>query len=217
MTASTFSWQGHELPYLAHPYNRTAQNERAIEIPIALAWLAEQMLPEDTVLEVGNVLSHYLDVPLHRTVLDRYGVDDTGARGVELDQVEALDVFDWVQPADLIVSISTLEHVRWDRPEEKIPGGSFAAIAHLRALLRPQGRMLVTIPLGCNPPLDRLLLAEDGNLADVLRCSTLVRVPEGLHPVPEATWVETDRPTVAPYNRAPWWGANAVWIGDWVA
>ena len=56
------------LQLFDHPYNTTILNERAVEIPVVMAWLYRGD-PLGDVLEVGNVLQHYgdvLDVPTRR-------------------------------------------------------------------------------------------------------------------------------------------------------
>ncbi len=63
-------------------------------------------------------------------------------------------------PYDLIVSISTLEHVGWDE-EPKDPGKILRAVANLASLLAPGGRMVVTLPLGYNPEMDALLARNE--------------------------------------------------------
>jgi hypothetical protein len=132
--------------YFAHPYNATWRNERAVEIPLAREFLAR--FPGGVGLEVGNVMSHY--GPIRHTVLDKYEADP---------RVVAVDVVDFHPPQrfDYILSISTLEHVGRDEvPCE--PEKSPRALAHLRALVQPDGRLFVTCPLGYNPALDRAVL-----------------------------------------------------------
>src|SRR5262245_21627467 len=48
------------LPYFRHRYNMTWRNERCIEIPIAQEFLNRHK--GKRVLEIGNVLSHYLPI-----------------------------------------------------------------------------------------------------------------------------------------------------------
>lgn len=191
MAALTFTWWGAELPLLDHAYNSTALNERAVEVPVAASWLEAG----GRTLEVGNVLGHYGVGPARR-VVDRYEV----ALGVE-----NVDVFDVAGEYDQIVSVSTLEHVRWDEPLERVAGESAAAVLHLVGLLAAGGRMLVTVPTGWNEPLDEWLL--DGPEGCVRAC-TLVREGNG--------WVQTSKPVARPYGATQPW-AEAVWIGEWCA
>jgi SAM-dependent methyltransferase len=54
---------------------------------------------------------------------------------------------------DLIVSISTLEHIGHDE-DVREPDKPARTVSHLRTLLRPGGKLLITFPLGHNPQLD---------------------------------------------------------------
>jgi 2-polyprenyl-3-methyl-5-hydroxy-6-metoxy-1,4-benzoquinol methylase len=60
-------------------------------------------------------------------------------------------------PFDLIISISTLEHVGWDeRPRD--PEKVLRAIDNLKKLVKPGGKLVVSMPLAYHPPLDRALV-----------------------------------------------------------
>jgi cyclopropane fatty-acyl-phospholipid synthase-like methyltransferase len=109
------------------------------------------------VLEIGNVLSHY-DKSLAHAVVDRY-------ERLSRDNAFAEDAETFAQspPYDLIVSISTFEHVGHDdvpRDEEKI----LRTMLHLRSLLSPHGSLVFTAPIGYSPSLDRLIDDGDGFL-----------------------------------------------------
>jgi hypothetical protein len=139
-----FRYDGRNWPYFWHRYNMTWRNERAIEIPIA--WDAVQEARGKRILEVGNVLSHYFT--FEHDVLDKYE---------RVPGVVNLDVVDFkpTAPYDLIISISTLEHVGWDeqRDASKIP----RAIEAMTSWLAPGGKLLVTVPMGYNDDLDEHL------------------------------------------------------------
>ena len=62
---------------------------------------------------------------------------------------------------DLIISISTLEHVGLDE-DVLDPAKPGRAIEMLKDLLAPGGRLWVTVPVGYNPDLDAQL--RDGSL-----------------------------------------------------
>jgi hypothetical protein len=145
----TFCFEGATYPCFFHSYNLTWSNERAVEIPIVRARIAEVRAanPAARVLEVGSVLPHY--GPVAHPVLDKF---ETGPGVINEDVVS----YRSPAPLDLIVSISTLEHVGWDE-EPKDPGKIPRAIANLAGQLAPGGTMLVTLPLGYNPDLDALL------------------------------------------------------------
>jgi SAM-dependent methyltransferase len=57
---------------------------------------------------------------------------------------------------DLIVAISTLEHVGWDE-SPRDPGKAVRAIEVLRSLLAPDGLLAVTVPVGYNTAFDASL------------------------------------------------------------
>lgn len=183
-----FTWKGEPLTYLDHPYNSTLLNERAIEVPIAQRWLADRA---GDGVEVGNVLGHYL--PVNHRVVDLYE-DAPG--------VEQVDVFDLTGPADWVLAISTLEHVRWDYDEVRDPEGAAAACRHLVSLLAPGGAMLVTVPIGQNPCLDAAIM--DGHLHASVETTALYD---------ETGWTFTSERVWRPLRERHWPGA--VWIGEW--
>lgn len=189
LASAQFEWWGHPLPYFDHPYNTTALNERAVEIPIAMHWLRGRT---GRGLEVGNVLGHY-GFRGHR-VVDRY----ERAPGVE-----HLDVFEIDGSYRWVVSISTVEHVRWDEPGDRCEAGSVDALTHLRALVAPGGGLLVTVPLGHHPALDAYLFGGD---TGARRACTLVRGLDG--------WRQTESLTWRPYGQETAW-AGSVWVGEW--
>jgi SAM-dependent methyltransferase len=137
--------RGVDYRYFYHAYNETYRNERAVEIP--LLWPIVQRLPPEQVLEVGNVLSHYFST--------RHDVVDKYERAPRVQNVDVVDFFP-TRSYDLIVSISTLEHVGFDeQPPE--PSKPLRAIRHLQRCLSPRGRLVITLPIGANPHLDRML------------------------------------------------------------
>ncbi len=140
-----FVFNGKRYSYFHHPYNFTWLNERCVEIPIARDIMSQYHGKK--ILEVGNVLSRY-DSTLTHTVVDKY---ETSSRPNYY--VEDAETFTAGAPYDLIISISTLEHVGWDetpRDPEKIG----RTIKHLRGLLSEKGRLFFTAPVGYSPPLN---------------------------------------------------------------
>lgn len=182
----SFEWWGRELPYLDHPYNTTILNERAVEVPIALAFI--DRCSGDGV-EVGNVLAHY--GPITHRVVDRWK---------QAPGVENIDVFDLHGSFDWIVAVSTLEHVRHDEPADGAPFGAVTALAHLRALLNPGGQLLVTHPFGQNPYLDGAILSRH---LDPDAEGTMLFDPDG--------WIGVDGvPMWRPLRGRNW--PSAIWI-----
>jgi SAM-dependent methyltransferase len=146
-----FYFDGERYDYLFHHYNTTWRNERTVEVPIAARTIERRHGAR--LLEVGNVLHNYLDdsrLPADRAIVDRYEL----APGVH--NVDVMD-HDPAEPYDLIVSISTLEHVGRDE-EPRDPAKAIAAIERLHSWLAPGGDLLVTVPLGYHPDLDGHLL-----------------------------------------------------------
>lgn len=138
----SFTWDGHPVSYFVHDYHYTWLNERAVEIALAHDLLERQ--PGAEVLEVGNVLGHYSTMA--HTVVDKY----EQAPGVLNHDVADLDLG---RTFDLVMAISTLEHVGLDEDvlDDEKPA---RAIDRLRAHLAPGGLLWVTHPVGYNLALD---------------------------------------------------------------
>ena len=161
-----------------------------MEIPIGLAALASAD-PART-LEVGNVLCRY-GASAHM-VIDKY------ERAPGVVNADALEFAGG--PYDLIVSISTLEHVGYDeKPRDGVK--AVRAVKHLRGLLAPDGTMLATIPLGYNRDLDDAL--RDGSLG--ARVTYLGRKSE-------LRWEQIE-PAEAKAHGWPWPGGGAVYGWPW--
>ncbi|QBD78100.1 hypothetical protein EPA93_19705 [Ktedonosporobacter rubrisoli] len=148
-----FAFRGKQYFYNRIPYNNRA--ERAVEIPLAFAFLARQ--PESTsILEVGNVLRYYENALSDtlgirsRRIVDKFEVGD----GIE--NVDIMDL-DSAQKYQAIACISTVEHVG----QSFAPTGRFGerqnttdleaplkAIAKIYDLLEIGGEALITVPFG---------------------------------------------------------------------
>jgi SAM-dependent methyltransferase len=146
-------------------------------------------------LEVGNVLGHYPGAP-ERDVCDLW---EQGPG------VQNVDLFFLRKHYDWILAISTVEHVRWDAPPRGLDG-SLDAIAHLRSLLNPGGRMLLTVPMNHQPKLDIAILE---GTTGATRDSTLMLDGSA------SKWSEHEGGHFGFYGRLTRW-ASAVWIGTWV-
>jgi cyclopropane fatty-acyl-phospholipid synthase-like methyltransferase len=128
---------------------------------------------------------------------------------VELETVRGVqnaDIleFERAEPYDTVISISTLEHVGQDEvpraPERAIP-----AFERLDRLARPDGRVLVTIPVGYNTTLDDALRTR--RLRMPLE-TVLVRVDR------ENRWVEASlEEGLSRRYGTPYANANAVYVG----
>ena len=192
--SATFSALGRTYTYFYHLYNITWKNERAVEIAVALDFIEHH--PSNNTLEMGNVLSWYRTPRTPHDVLDKYEITS----GVINEDV--VD-FDPGHTYDVIVSVSTLEHVGWDETPRDLTK-VVRAIERLKQLLAPGGTMLITVPLGHNPGLDAAL--SDGTLTFTRQCfmKRLARTQWR-----EATWDEVKDLGHAP---SPYRGANAIMV-----
>jgi SAM-dependent methyltransferase len=145
----TFSFKLGTYPYFFHRYNKTWRNERAVEVPVI--WDIVNRYNGKRILEVGNVLSHYFST--NHEIVDKYEISE---RVVNIDIVD----FKPVEKFDLIVSISTLEHVGWDETPRD-PVKILHAIDNLKKCLLPGGKIFVTLLMGYNTEMDKLLRNED--------------------------------------------------------
>lgn len=189
----TFVLDGTAYRYFYHRYNTTWRNERIVEIPVAQR--AVEAAKGRRILEVGNVLAHYYRGT--HDILDKY---ERAPGVVNADVVD----FRPGKEYDLIVSVSTIEHVGFDE-EPRDSTKTLRAVEHLKTLLAPGGTMLVTVPLGYNPDLDALL--REGRFP-FTKIRTLKRVSA------DNRWQEVawDEVKDARYG-APFPAANAVLIG----
>jgi hypothetical protein len=143
-----FAFRGHTYRYFCHPYNFTWDNERAVEVPVVRDIIERRR--GCRILEVGNVLSHYISVD--------WDVVDKFERGGCVTCADAV-TFHPEEPYDLIVTISTLEHVGFD-DDVREPELIHLAVDNLRDnCLKPGGLLVVTVPLGYNPSLDMQLFS----------------------------------------------------------
>jgi hypothetical protein len=130
----------------------TWATERAVEVPIAREFL--ERFAGKRVLEVGNVTPHYLDTA--NTVLDKY------ERGPGIINEDIAD-YSPTERFDLILSVSTFEHIGYDDEANGESGEKISqAITTCRGLLADDGQLVLTLPLGYNPALDRMI--ADGQL-----------------------------------------------------
>jgi len=141
-----FEYRDQRLQCVYENYNVTWSNERCAEIPIARWHLTQTDGP---VLEVGNVLGHY--GPHSHTVIDKY---ETASNVINVDIIK----WQTDRRFALIISISTFEHIGFDDDTDGNSGEKIqAAIDACRGLLAPDGRLVITVPLGYNPGLDELI------------------------------------------------------------
>ncbi len=195
---NTFEVSGRCFDYQVSDYNSTPICERAVEVPVGLFLLARD--PRADVLEVGAVLPHY-----------RIGWPDEPHPVIDLHEVYRgvinADVLTWEppHPYDLIISISTLDHLRDEDEFDE-------ALTRLQSWLAPGGLLYVTLPygqpawIGGGAWLDRFLLDQTG--ADVVWRMDKVNPQQHL-------WkqVYDGRPPLAYHGRSLF--ANTVYMLLW--
>jgi hypothetical protein len=145
-----------KITYFFHPYNHTWANERVIEIPLVLSFI--QDVDKDDILEVGNVLSHYIKIGWD--VLDKYETE----RGVINEDIIN---FRPLKKYKKIISISTMEHVGFDETPKNDKKFLKAILNLKKNCLNKNGKIILTIPIGWNPNLDNLLLKDKINFNEV--------------------------------------------------
>lgn len=152
----TFLLDGREYRYPTRP--SYLLSERAVEIPFSTSFLENH--PNGRILEVGNVMSGVMALPQSYDVVDKYEV----AEGVI-----NVDVLDYAPDSkyDLILSISTLEHIGFDEAT-KDSRKPLRVVEHLSNLLRPGGSMLITVPTGYNPAVDDMISRNSGHFSQML-------------------------------------------------
>jgi hypothetical protein len=151
-----FPFKGEQLNYFYHAYNMTWASERGIEVPIARRYLEKS--GGKVVLEVGNVLSHY--GPIRHEVLDKF---EKGPGVINEDIIS----FQPEKRYDLILSISTFEHIGFDDETESSSAEKILeAIGACRRLLHEDGRLVITVPISYNPELNTLILQDSLGYAE---------------------------------------------------
>ena len=141
-----FTYRGKKYKYFYHRYNATFTNERSIEIPISKE-LIDKYRGKD-ILEVGNVLNRYIH--FDHIVLDKHEIYP-GVVNEDVVNYKTDKLF------DLIISVSTLEHVGFSMGEKLEPGKFKKSVSNLIKLLKKDGLFFVTLPMFYNAEIDRLL------------------------------------------------------------
>ena len=141
--------RGERLAWLQAP---AARDVRVIEVP----WVLSRLVAGGRVLEVGYAYAE----PVYLAGLLRAGVElvgvDLAERDVEGMECLTADVRSLPLPDDSVdqaLLVSTLEHVGADNSgyglaAEDDPGSRVDALKELGRVVRPGGRLLVTVPLG---------------------------------------------------------------------
>ncbi len=186
-----FRLGGEEYVHMVHPF--ILDNERTVEVPVALRAVARHR--GGRMLEVGHVLSAYAAFP--HVVVDKY---ERGSGVVNEDVMNHVPE----APPELVVSVSTVEHVGWDETPRD-PDKARRALERMAGWLAPGGELLVTFPLGYHPHLDADLWAGRLPFDEVLFLKRISR---------DNRWREAaaDEVRTAEFGR-PFPCANAIVVG----
>ena len=143
-----------KLHYARHnvPTDGFRSSERAIEVPLAIDFLA-QYVKGEPVVELGCVLPYYILKRQNHVV---YDLADRHPENISKDIRTLPD-------ADLrgnVISISTLEHI--GTGEYGIVAGDVSATDVLKRILVNAKRYFITFPLGCNKGLDDFVASAPG-------------------------------------------------------
>ncbi|MEK7546594.1 MAG: hypothetical protein AAB536_00190 [Patescibacteria group bacterium] len=145
----SFTFQGKKYNYLYSKKNFTWRNERSAEVPIVIDLVKD--VDPSSVLEIGNVLRQYY--PIGHDIVDKYEMGP-GVRNEDIIGFAPNKLY------KRIVSMGTMEHIGYDFPEEKDPTKIPRAVEVQKKLLAPGGILYMSMPMGYNPNLDKLV-AED--------------------------------------------------------
>ncbi|MEM3290943.1 MAG: hypothetical protein QW046_05445 [Candidatus Micrarchaeaceae archaeon] len=163
-------FEGVKFKYFLNQYN-AVDSERSVEIPFVMYFVQKETGKK--IMEVGNVLNHYY--PFNHVVVDKYERDKNV---INEDIVD----FNTVERFDLIISISTVEHVGFDELPVT-PGKAINAIKKIIELLKPSGVAVITVPMGYNPEIDKLIRDNDINFSERFFLKRISRYN---------TWTETN-------------------------
>jgi len=188
-----FNYNGNYLPYFQHKYNIAYLNERAVEVSIIKEIIEKNKSKK--ILEVGNVMQHYLLLPSAYDILDKY---EKGKNVINIDVVDYHPKFKY----DLIVSISTIEHIGFDDDEQR-PGKIIDAVQKLSSMLEKGGKFIFTVPLGYNKHLDKMIKEKKINFDELHLFKKISK---------DNLWVEEDLSKINnitfkydfPYRNANW-------------
>lgn len=163
-----FVFNGEEYNYFYHLHNRTWKSERCVEIPIFIRLVKEE---KGDILEVGNTLQNYFWSDCD--IVDKY------EKGENVITKDILD-FNPNKKYDLIMSISTIEHIGNDK-QNKDPDKWKRVIEYLKTLLKDKGKLVFSFSIGWNKGLDESIEKNDLGINF-----------KGLKRILRNEWVETD-------------------------
>lgn len=194
-----FTFQGVQHGYFRQALNFSWRNERNVEIPIVLPYLRRAYNANARVLEVGDTIRQYSEFKTH-DILDKYEYRE-GVMNIDIIDFKPKEQY------DLIVSVSTIEHIGWDLPDERDPEKIPEALGLIRKWLAPKGIAVITVPVGCNKDLDKRM-RENMDSLHFSQVYYLTRFSK------DNQWRETTREeALSKVYGMPFDAANAIVVG----
>ena len=146
-----FQFRGRRYAY--YRSRKTRFNERAVELPIVKRELDRC---GGSILEVGNVFhKHGSKSPPVWLVVDLYEKPYPHVINEDITKFETSERY------DLVVSVSTREHVGFDYQEKRDPTMCRIAVERIKGLLKSGGRLIVTCGFGYNLNWDRMVVSGE--------------------------------------------------------
>jgi len=149
---SGFEFNNRFLEYCKLEYGR--DTEREVEVPVTVNWLKENIRKGDSILEIGNVLSYYQrEREIVKPPFENYRIIDLAEKFPFVENMDIMDVFSREMKFDVIISISTVEHIGqigygFNADYAGRRNVPIKAIQNIYTMLTAQGRALITVPFG---------------------------------------------------------------------
>lgn len=150
-----FFYNDNKIAYSMYKYIGSAPmgfyQERIIEIPLAKFFINNAKF--SSCLEVGNVTPHHFK--FSHEVIDKYEVGE----GIVNEDIAS---YHFERKYDLIISVSTLEHVGFDELERE-PNKVRKSLKNMLSALNTGGSVFVTVPCNYNPEVDEIVRSNEFN------------------------------------------------------
>jgi SAM-dependent methyltransferase len=157
--ATYFKFKNEEFKFFISTYNNTWDNERGVEVAIFKKFLDDGIKDHKRILEIGNVLNKYFTEK-------KWDIVDKFEKAVGVINE---DIAEYTPPKkyDMILSISTLEHVGFD-DDSVDPEVVDRALENIKSMLNIGGVFVFSDPLGYNKAWDKKIFENSYDLDDII-------------------------------------------------